>query len=161
MKTSLASILSFVLFLSASNGMAREIKNSEHTLNIGRVVELVKLVNKTDIKVNVAVFDLGGSTDVSPTQELYFNLYSKGEMFSTDASFLIGSIYSFKKATRVSGGVYELEVIGVDSETSMPVDQTLVVDAQNAIVSLKNVKCEDFDCEASKNFHALIDVIKK
>jgi len=155
-------LLIATMLLSTSALMAKEIKSTKNSVNAARVVELVKLVNKSDIQVNLVVVDKGGSTDVSPTQELLFNIYSKGEMFSTDASFSLGSIYSLTKATRISGGVYEVEVVGSEEEGGMPVAQTLVVDAQKAIVSLKGIQCEDFDCEASTNFESSIDVnVKK
>lgn len=150
-----------IMLLTSTALMAEQIKSSKNNVNVARVVEVSTLVNKADIKVNVVVVDNGGTTDVSPTQALYFNIYSKGEMFSTDASFNLGHIYSFKKATRVAGGVYEVEIEGANVETSMPENQTLVIDAQEAIVSLKNVKCEDFDCDASSNFESAIEVTKK
>lgn len=150
-----------VLLLSSAALLAEEVRSSKNTVNIARVVKVVNLVNKVDIMVNVAVVDNGGTTDVSPTQEIFFNIYSKGEMFSTDASFRLGYVYSFKNATRVSGGVYEVQIEGLNSETSMPENQTLVIDAQKAIVSLKSIQCEDFDCDASTKFEAIIQVNKK
>lgn len=150
-----------LVLLSSTSLMAEQVKSSKTEVNVGRVVDLVKLVSKPDVQVNVVVVDLGGSTDVSPTQKLYFNIYSKGEMFSTDASFDLGGIYSFKKATRIAGGIYELVIEGSNDETSMPEAQTLVVDAQKAIVNLKKVQCDDFDCDASTKFEAAIEVKRK
>lgn len=150
--------LSFLILLTSNTLMAKEISSTKNAVNVARVVELVKLVNKNDIQVNVVVTDIGGSTDVSPTQDLYFNIYSKGEMFSTDASFSLGAIYALKNAKRISSGLYELSVVGANKETTMPEDQTLIVDAQKAIVSLKSVQCEDFDCDASRNFESKIEV---
>lgn len=150
-----------LMLLSSTALMAGQIKSSKNQVNVGRIAEMVKLVNKDDIKVNLVVVDNGGSTDVSPTQELYFNLYTKGEMFSTDASFNLGYIYSFKKASRISGGVYEVVIEGPNDETSMPELQTLVIDAQKAIVSIKKVECEDFHCDASTNFESTIEVNRK
>ncbi len=150
-----------LMLISSTALMAEQIKSSKNAVNVARVVEIATLVNKADIKVNLVVVDNGGSTDVSPTQELFFNIYSKGEMFSTDASFNLGAIYSFKKATRVAGGVYEVVIEGSNDETSMPETQTLVIDAQKAIIALKNVQCEDFDCEASTNFESSIEVNRK
>lgn len=150
-----------LMLMSSTTLMAEQIKSSKNAVNVARVVEITTLVNKADIKVNLVVVDNGGSTDVSPTQELFFNIYSKGEMFSTDASFNLGYIYSFKKATRISGGVYEVVIEGANEENSMPEVQTLVIDAQKAIVSLKNVQCEDFDCDASTKFESTIEVKKK
>lgn len=151
------TLLSLLIFIS-TNIQAKEVLSSKNSINISRVVDLVKLVDKDDIKVNVTVSDIGGSTDVSPTQNLYFSIYSKGEMFSTDASFDLGQIYSLKNATTVSGGIYELQIVGANQETTMPEDQTLIIDAVKAIVSLKNVKCDDFDCDASTKFESTINV---
>ena len=122
-------------------------------VNLGRVVQLFPLVRKPDIQVTVTVVDLGGSTDVSPTQEVFFSIYSKGEMFSTDAVFPLGSVFSVSSATRIDGGIYEIEILGADPVTSAPTKQTLRVDAQGAIVRLKAVDCGgEFDCPASENF---------
>lgn len=151
----------FVFFCGLSSLFASEVTSLDKKssrVNAARVVELVKLVDKSDIKVNLVVHDMGGSTDVSPTQELFFTLYVKGEMFSTDATFPLGAVFAFQSATRLSGGIYEVKVSGVDVETSMPVDKVLKIDAQKAILAIKKVKCEDFDCPASENFESHIDV---
>lgn len=154
-------IIFAILLLTTNSIFAERIENTENTVNAARVVELIKLVNKPDIQVNFLVEDIGGTTDVSPTQILYFNIYAKGEMFSTDASFFLGPIYSFKSAKRVSGGIYEITVSLPNSETSMPETKTLIVDAQEAIISIKNVKCDDFDCDSSTNFEASIELTVK
>lgn len=151
---SLCLILSFSAF-------SETIESSKNNINAARVVELIKLVNKTDIQVNIVVVDNGGSTDVSPTQSLFFNIYSKGEMFSTDASFNLGPIYSLESAKRVNSGIYEVVINGVNAETSMPEKQIIVIDAQKAIIALKNVSCDDFDCEASSNFKSSIETTLK
>jgi hypothetical protein len=161
MKILFFTFLTSLTILSSTALMAKEIENTNNKVNVARVVELVKLVNKADIQINVTVTDLGGSTDLSPTQKLFFNIYQKGEIFSTDASYDLGAIYSFKKAVRVSAGVYEIDVLGVNAETTMPEYQTLIVNAEKAIVRLKSVRCEDFDCEASTNFKASISVNQK
>lgn len=156
------AVSSFLLsLLTVSNLFAAEVKSSKEVVSPSRVVELVKLVNKEDIKVSILVSDIGGSTDVSPTQELYFTLYVKGEMYNTDATFNLGAIYKFISAKRISGGVYEVVAEVPNEENWMPEVKTLVIDAQKAIISIKAVTCEDFDCDASTQFAASIDVQKK
>jgi hypothetical protein len=151
-------VLSFFSILSSS-AFAREIRSDREAAqaNLARVVQLVTLVAKPDLRVAVAVKDLGGSTDVSPTQRAFFTLYSKGEMFSTDAAFDLGPVFSVKSARRVSGGKYEVSVVAPD-ENGMPVPATWKIDAIAAITKLREVRCDDFDCDASRNFSASIDV---
>ncbi len=155
------ALIALAMTLTSFSLSAATIESSKNTVSAARVVEVVKLVNKADIQVNVVVVDNGGSTDVSPTQSLYFNIYSKGEMFSTDASFDLGYIFSLESAKRISGGVYQLEITGANEETAMPETQILEIDAQKAILALKAVQCDDFDCEASTNFKSAISVSKK
>lgn len=159
MKTLIAAILLSAFSLSAQAEVVRNDRENSRT-DIARVVQVVNLVNKNHIMVNVAVEDLGGSTDVSPTQKVFLTLYSKGEMFSTDASFEIGRVWSFKSAKRVSGGIYEIKVEGFDENYSL-VDITYVVDARKALTDLKNVSCDDFDCDASQQFQSSVIVTKK
>lgn len=147
--------------LFAFSAQAETVKNTKKALvPTARVVKLVELVDKADIKVSVLVEDLGGSTDLSPTQRVHFTLYSKGEMFSTDASFDLGPVFYFKSAKRVSGGIYEIVVSGNLAEGQQE-DQVLRVDAINAINAIKSVTCEDFDCDASTNFKSSIEVTRK
>jgi hypothetical protein len=94
--------------------------------------------------VNIAVQDLGGSTDVSPTQKVFLTLYSKGEMYSTDAAFDLGSVISVIGAKRVAAGVYNLVIVNADMNK-----QTLTIDASEAIVAIKSVNCGD---EFSRRF---------
>ncbi|MFA6237717.1 MAG: hypothetical protein WC635_10355 [Bacteriovorax sp.] len=128
---------------------------------ISRVVESVKVYAIPDLQVNVTVKDMGGSTDVSPTQELFFTLYSKGEMYSTDATFKLGVIYDFKSAKKISNGVFEVFIGGVDFDTNMPKNKLLIIDAQKAIEDILKVRCTDFDCPASKQFKTSINIIEK
>ncbi len=95
------------LSLISATAMATEIRSSDANaqVNIARLVKLVNLVSKPNIQVNIAVQDLGGSTDVSPTQKVFLTLYSKGEMFSTDAAFELADVISFESARRVEGGI--------------------------------------------------------
>ena len=110
------SLMALFIFTS-TNIQSKEILSSKNLINVGRIVDLVKLIDKDVIKVNLTVNDLGGSTDVSSSQNIYFSIYLKGEMLSTVASFNLGQIYS-----------------------------------------LKNVKCDDFDCGASSQFESNINV---
>ena len=153
-------IVFFSLVLSFQ-AFAEKVESSQNQVDVARVVEVVKLVNKQDIQVNVAVVDNGGSTDVSPTQSLFFNIYSKGEMFSTDASFDLGYIYSLVSAKRVTNGVYEVTYMDLDENAGDFVEVTKIIDASEAIIALKNVTCDDFHCDASTQFKATIEVEKK
>lgn len=126
-------------------------------LDPGRVVQVVNLVNKSSVTVNLVVEDKGGSTDVSPTQRLFFSIYSKGEMFSTDAAFYLGDIYELKSAERVSGGNYRVQVVGSwDAREIVPL--IIDINAEKAIQELKSIRCPDFDCDASTNFSSSITV---
>lgn len=157
MKTLALALLVTVVSLPAQ---AEEVRSEKTQVNMGRVVELQKLVQTNDIRVNVTVEDLGGSTDVSPTQQVYLTLYAKGEMFSTDAVFKIAPAFDFVGAKRVSGGVYEITVVDYLADQGMK-NVTYVVDARRAIVEIKNVRCEDFDCDASNNFASSVSVTRK
>ncbi len=151
MKNIFALSLLTMSFLS----QAAPITNTRtESISPARVVNVIKLVDKYDIKVNVVVQDHGGSTDMSPTQTAFFTLYAKGEMFSTDATFNLGRVFSVEGAKRISGGKYEVTVINAEYYT-----QVLTINAVDAIVAIKSLDCGgEFDCEASKNFETTIDV---
>lgn len=154
------AILGLALLTSFSSFAATVASTNENKINVARVAKAINLVDKADIKVNVVVEDLGGSTDVSPTQKIFFTLYSKGEMFSTDATFDLGPVFEVISATRISGGKYAVKAV-VPDETEMMKTVTLKVDAIDAINKIKSVNCgEEFDCEASSAFAAEISVSK-
>lgn len=149
--------LAFVTWLVPSVALAKTIESADAQVPVARVVQRIELVDKPHIQVALIVEDLGGSTDVSPTQKLYFVLYAKGEMFSTDASFDLGPIFGVKATKRQSGGLYEVELF--DGFTGKK--NVIVIDARDAIVALNKVSCDDFECDASKNFKARIEVTPK
>lgn len=130
-------------------------------VEISRIVELKKLELRPDLQINVTVRDMGGTTDATPTQELFFTMYTKGEIFSTDATFNLGAIYDFKMARRVSEGIYEILVGGIDLDSSMPKSRLIVIDAKKAIKEILNVRCTKIDCPASDEFEAIINVVEK
>ncbi len=153
------SILIAALFVFSFASMAATVKNTRtaDSAVIARVVKVVPLVDKQDLKVNVSVVDLGGSTDVSPTQEVYFSVYLKGEMFSTDATFKLGQVFNLISAKRVKAGIYQVIVTDADLKESV-----LTIDATKALVAIREVNCGgEFDCAASAKFSSTIEVSKK
>ncbi|QDK38365.1 hypothetical protein [Bdellovibrio sp. NC01] len=157
-------ILFCALVLSATTSFAYEIKSSdkEAETNIARVVQLFNLVNKPQLVANIVVRDSGGSTDLSPTQQAFFTLYVKGEMFSTDAAFDLGPVFAVKSAKRIDGGIYETVVERYDYDANKFHDVTLRIDAVKAIRAIQAVDCGgDFDCPASNNFETSISVTEK
>lgn len=153
------AILAALMILSTT-AQARELKSAtpaEAQVSISRIVQVQNLVNKGELQVNVAVQDLGGSTDVGPSQKIFFNVYRKSEMFNVEAAFNLGSIFSFESARRLSGGIYEIVVVAADSNYN-PVRTKMVIDARKAITDVQQVACEDFDCAAATNFQGTISV---
>lgn len=157
-------IFAAALIFASTTSFALDVKSSDKDgqTNIARVVQLFNLVSKPDLIANIVVKDLGGSTDLSPTQEVFFTLYSKGEMFSTDAAFDLGSVFSVKSAKRIDGGLYECVAVIFDESTGKFEDRTFRIDAIKAINDIKAVRCGDeFDCPASENFETTISVTTK
>jgi hypothetical protein len=152
----LLTLITLIGFSAASQ--AAVVQSSDVQVSIARVQRLTNLVNKPMLQVNVAVQDLGGSTDVSPTQKVFLTLYSKGEMFSTDATFEIADVLEVISAARVTGGVYEVTVREYN-ETFETV--TYRIDAREAVNAIQAVDCGDnFDCDASTNFRSKVIVTK-
>jgi hypothetical protein len=150
--------------LSALPSFATEIRSDRKSaqVNAGRVTQVIPLVRKTTsdfdgFHASITVVDMGGTTDVSPTQRAFFTLYLKGEMFSTDASFELPLVFHVKSAKKISGGVYQV-VATMPDENAMPKTYTLTIDAVKAIRAIQAVRCDDFDCPASENFESSIDV---
>ncbi len=158
MKTVALALVAFAVTTSHAHAARVENTRTAGKVEIARVVRVIPLVAKSDLRVAVAVQDLGGSTDVSPTQAAFFTLYAKGEMFSTDATFELGAVYNVLSARRVSGGRYSVDVEAVDFDTGMPVRKTLRIDARKAVMDIQSVRCEEFDCEASEAFKSTIEV---
>lgn len=151
-----------LIFLVSFNSFATIIKSTKNNkITVSRIDKVINLVDKEGIKVNVVVEDFGGSTDVSPTQKIFFTLYSKGEMFSTDAAFDLGYAYKLSSAKRIAGGVYEVKALVPDADGSLMKNVTVRIDAVKAIQKIKGVQCEEIDCEASENFEAVINVSSK
>jgi len=140
---------------------AHEVKSEKVNVSLARVVELHQVSEpKAATQVSVVVHDLGGSTDLSPTQAIYLTVYNKGEMFSTDATFLIDNVFGFEGARRRSDGRLEVKALGSRGEKYL-VPVTYLIDARGAVKAIEAITCEDFDCEASENFSASISVHKR
>lgn len=147
------------LALVSFSAQAAPVASKKTKVEIARVVTLIDLEQSDDVRVALAVQDFGGSTDVSPTQQVFLTLYAKGEMFSTDATFAIAPVLSLKSAKTVSPGVYE--VVGEVYDESIH-DVTYTIDANQALKDIKALDCGgEFDCAASTNFKTKIDVTSK
>ncbi len=153
--TKLLVLFSLATAISMST-QAATVNSEDVTVSVARVVKVVPLVQKNGLQVSVVVQDLGGSTDVSPTQTVYLTLYAKGEMFSTDATFKIANVLSLISAKRVSGGVYEIKAMTYETDMA---ETTYTIDATKAVTEIKAVDCDgDFDCEASQKFTTTVQV---
>ena len=178
---SLIIALFFICHYSVSTAQQQSqiINSSIETIPVSRVVNFWKLVSKSvepknssipgslrlgALDVTVVVKDLGGSTDVSPMQTAYLNLYSKGEMFDVEASFNLGNFYEVKGAKRVEAGIYEIYVKELSDESGaygFP-NVTLRVDASKAVYDIRRIDCEgEFGCDASENFSPSATVVRK
>jgi hypothetical protein len=138
------------------------IRSSRVTLPVTRVTKLVNMVERDGLTINVAVQDLGGSTDMYPSHRLFLTLYLKGEMFNVDAAFLLGDYYEFLSARRTAPGLYEIRAISLEPSRfgSMPL-AILQVDARQATVDMRAVRCDDeMDCPAATRFQGTITVTK-
>jgi hypothetical protein len=144
------------LALAASFAHAAPVASSKEKVSPARVVAVKNLVDNDGLKVNLVTEDLGGSTDVSNTQVLWLTLYLKGEMFSTDAAFKVGEVIKLNSARRTAAGLYEVKALVINDEGV--VNKTISIDARQATVAIRAVSCEDFDCAASANFAATVNV---
>jgi hypothetical protein len=164
----LSAMTMFSIATFAASTTVKSSAKGDASVTVARVVHLTNLVDKkagesgslTNLLVNVVVVDTGGSTDMSPTKKVYLTMYSKGEMFSTDATFEIADIFEFKSAKRVEAGVYEI-VVTVPSDVSGLEEVTYIVDGKKASVDIQAVQCDDFDCDASTNFSSSVYVSTK
>lgn len=125
-------------------------------ISVARVVESVKLESSDGVLASVVVEDTGGTTDVSPTQNVYLTLYAKGEMYDVDAAFLLANVLQFNSARLLSPGKYE--VVAQVYEQNI-VQKTFIIDASTALLNMKAVDCAgDFDCDAATKFKAEVEV---
>ena len=167
MKKLLTMIVALVALTHADNTLPNQNQgfiwssDKQAMVHVARVQKFVPLEKEKAIKVSVVMIDTGGSTDVSPTYKLYFTLYKRGEMFSTDASFYLGYFFGLKSARKISNGIYELTVDGVDKHYNIRTE-TYTIDARQAMRDMDMVDCKDeFDCEASTYFRTRIAFYKR
>jgi hypothetical protein len=154
-------MLALILVALPIAAHAERVKSEDANVNVARIVNVKQLsAPGADTQISVVVHDIGGSTDMSPTQDLYLTLYRKGEMFSTDAAFRIDGIFGLDSARLRSDGRIEIKVKGVRGE-QFYTDVTYVIDARRAKKDIEEVVCEDFDCDASTNFSSEISVVMK
>lgn len=104
--------LLFALMAFSAITFAKDIISSDQNamVHAARVVDVIGLGREGDVQIKAIITDLGGSTDLSPTQKIYFTLYRKGEMFCTDAAFDLGHYFSFISAKPHKDRRFALEV---------------------------------------------------
>lgn len=153
------ALLFSTLLMAAVQSHAEIVKSQDVEARVARIVQVIPLVEKGDLQVSITVQDLGGSTDVSPTQTVWLALYVKGEMYSTDATFKIDDVLKLNSAKRISGGIYEVNVLTYDEKGLG--NRTIRIDARKAVTEIQAVQCEDFDCAASENFASEVTITKK
>ena len=162
--------LAFLLTFGSSEVVqAKGIENNKITISPARISKLVNLVDKPHIQVNIVIESLRGSTDLSPSLNAYFTLYSRNEIFTTEAVFPLGSYYEFISAERISGGIYQVTLMNLVDMASSMKKITYKIDARKAIVEMKKINCVmegggiDFQCDESTHFKSKIkySIIKR
>ncbi len=154
-----AVLLAFIVVTAVTaSASAKTVASADVKVSLVQVTDVFPLVQKPGLQVSVAVEDLGGSTDLSPTMNVYLTLYAKGEMFTTHATFKIASVLSVQSAKRVSGGIYQVVALTYDEDAEGIQEKTFTIDAIKAVNAIQAVQCEDFDCEASSNFVSEVEV---
>lgn len=155
--------LGLFVFLLCASSSAKPLANVRPAnAPVSRVVRVETLVDEVGkVRVAFVLVDLGGSTDVSPTQKVFFTLYQKGEMFSVDAAFDLGPVGSFKSAKRSGAGKYEA-VVEVVTDRGEIKPATFTVDAGAAILAIKSLKCSDETaCPEAEKFTTKVDFVTK
>lgn len=136
--------------------------DSDAMVHAARVTKVLHLGTIEDIEARLVVTDLGGSTDISPSQKLHFTLYRKGEMFNTDAAFDLGDYLKLTTAESISTGIFKLSMENLDDKNGAMRKETYTLNAEEAIRALQKVDCgEEFDCDAATGFKASITFNKE
>lgn len=151
------------LALKSASLKSRKINSGSQSaqVRVARVVRVVDLLRESDLEAKVVVIDLGGSTDLSPTKKIYFTLYNKGEMFSTDAAFDLGNYMDLISAEKLNNHSFKVKVENLDINALGIQKEEYIIDASEAAKSILNIDCGDeFDCKESVNFEATIDFKK-
>lgn len=160
MKKFLALVLLMGLLSTNLFAVVKNIRSSDKKaqIHVARVVKLLNFPKESGVVINIAVVDTGGSTDVSASKDIYFTLYKRGEMFSTDASFFLGSYISLISAKKIAPYRYEIFLEGLNKEYSFE-KKHYIIDIKNAFDALQKVDCGDeFDCSASTSFQTSITI---
>lgn len=161
----IVALVSLVSNLAQANTLASKELNISPAL-VDKVIRLVDKQEGNDPikKVSVIVADLGLSTDVSPTKQIFLGYSSLAEMGNISMSFDLGTTLELISAKRVSAGIYEVKTKDYRSEEGM-VEVTRLIDATQMFVDEKEArkKCGDDFCDISnlKTTISVKETIKK
>jgi hypothetical protein len=121
------------------------IKSAVAKIDVSYIAELHVLRDRPGLRVQLVVQDLGGSTDMSPTRNMYLAIYAKGEICSMDAVFDLGPAYAVKSVKRTAAGMYEVSYDAAVESERLVQDATLLIDARKATVAVDQSPCADFE----------------
>jgi hypothetical protein len=135
--------------------------DKEAMVHTARIEKVICLADENGINVSMVIVDTGGTTDLTPTKDIFFTLYKRGEMFSTDASFRLGAFFSLQFAEKVQKGIYKFKAKSLNKDYREE-EAVYIIDATNALKEIRSVTCgeEESGCAASKHFRTRI-VFKK
>lgn len=142
---------------------AKRITSSDMRVSPTRITKTFSMAKRDGLTVTISVIDHGGSTDVSPTEQAVLTIYLKGELYNVDAAFDLGMFFDVQSATRREAGVYEIRAISVEPDPTFGAMNlvTLRVDARQATVDARAVRCDELDCDAAERFRTAITVTRQ
>lgn len=142
-----AHFLCCLLTLLPSLGVSAEFLSTRPLTSIpaSRVEQIVPLgTTDSGVRVQIVVGDLGGSTDVSPRQQVILALFREQEMFDVDATFIIENCMRFVSATALPDHRITIVLENIDYlESQQMATVTYILDASNAIKATEAVSTED------------------
>lgn len=116
------------------------------SISASRITERVLLVDEVNSQTRVQLLAerTGTATDVSNTHRLILSISQMGEIFGTEANFVVGNAMSLQSAERVGPGVYRIVYNDADhfyDDSQFTVTRT--IDARKAVHDVLNGTCEE------------------
>ncbi len=148
--------------IAAQPEVIKSLPENKAMIDVDRISSTKVLSKNTegDATVRLVIVDRNGSTDVSPTKQLFITYFHRGEQQNVHTAFDLGQYYEVKQIVPSKKNKHVIKVVDyvtVGDESKM-VPVTLTIDTSKIFADDKNLKLEEFD---EKHFESSINVSRK
>lgn len=145
------AVLALVFFLglssqaiSSTTEVVKSLSKKDARISVAEVTGSILLTRTVDNgELRLVTVTNGGSTDVSPTEQMYLTFYQAGEMANLSTSFLLGPGWGVTGVKKLGTGIFEITFRVLDEKGDH--SESLIINGNGVSADAAKARPSEFE----------------